>query len=403
MTMTMTINLRLLALSTALGLTLSPAWAEVNIRYLSSQGGLSAFELADELGYFEGTGITFENVGYAQGGPASLVALAGGGVEIGSAATAAVLNSIAAGNDYVAAYPSNGINDEAESIFYVLEDSPIQSIQDIVGKTIAVNTLGARLDYVVRESLFQNGLPEDSANLIVVPGPQLEQVLRSGQVDISAFGYWQTTSPVRRCRMAGCARCSMIPTFWATSRAGSSCCAATGSWRTPRKPASLSSNRPGAGVSRARTSRKHARSLPASWQNVARMPKWRSSLRLRRARGRAGGRTRHPVLDRRCGTSGRRAAGPTGRRRHPLCDGRWPGHQLKAGQMGEVDTIRRGEVTVRDLSKSFALNGQRLNVLRNLSLDIRGERRWPSSALGLRQDHASAGAGGPRDPDSGGC
>ena len=40
--------------------------------------------------------------------------------------------------------------------------------------------------------------------------------------------------------------------------------------------------------------------------------------------------------------------------------------------MGVVQTIRRGEVTVRDLSKSFALNGQRLNVLRNLSLDIRG-------------------------------
>lgn len=40
--------------------------------------------------------------------------------------------------------------------------------------------------------------------------------------------------------------------------------------------------------------------------------------------------------------------------------------------MGVVETLRRGEVTVRDLSKSFALNGQRLNVLRNLDLDIRG-------------------------------
>ena len=27
----------------------------------------------------------------------------------------------------------------------------------------------------------------------MVPGPQLEQVLRAGQVDIAAFGYWQTT------------------------------------------------------------------------------------------------------------------------------------------------------------------------------------------------------------------
>ncbi len=189
----MTIHFPALALAAALGLPLSPAWAEVNIRYLASQGGLSAHELAAELGYFDGTGITIENVGYAQGGPASLVALAGGSVEVGSAATAAVLNSIAAGNDFVAAYPSNGINDEAQSIFYVLDDSPIRSVEDIVGKTIAVNTLGAHLDYVVREALHQKGLPQDSANLVVVPGPQLEQVLRSGQVDISAFGYWQTT------------------------------------------------------------------------------------------------------------------------------------------------------------------------------------------------------------------
>ncbi len=39
--------------------------------------------------------------------------------------------------------------------------------------------------------------------------------------------------------------------------------------------------------------------------------------------------------------------------------------------MSLVATTRRGEVTVRDLSKSFALNGQRLPVLRNLQLDIR--------------------------------
>ncbi|MBP2447797.1 ABC transporter substrate-binding protein [Rhizobium leguminosarum] len=178
----------------ALGLAAPAAAADtVKLRYLASQGGLAAHELADELGYFKGTGITFENVGYAQGGPASLIALASGDVEIGSAATSAVLNSIIGGNDFVAAYPSNGINDEVQSTFYVLEDSPIKSIKDIVGKSIAVNTLGAHLDYTIREALHSVGLPSDSANQIVVPGPQLEQVLRSKQVDIAAFGYWQTT------------------------------------------------------------------------------------------------------------------------------------------------------------------------------------------------------------------
>lgn len=192
----MTFHPRNLLLSAAvtLGLAAPAAAADaVTLRYLASQGGLSAHELAQELGYFDGTGITVESVGFATGGPASLIALASGDVEIGSAATSAVLNSIISGNDFVAAYPSNGINDEVQSIFYVLEDSPIKSIKDIAGKSIAVNTLGAHLDYTIREALHSVGLPTDGANQVVVPGPQLEQVLRSGQVDISAFGYWQTT------------------------------------------------------------------------------------------------------------------------------------------------------------------------------------------------------------------
>ncbi|GLK66145.1 ABC transporter substrate-binding protein [Paracoccus kondratievae] len=192
--MTAIFSLRSLALTTALGLSFgTAAEAEVTLRYLASHGGLSAHELAEELGYYEGTGIKLENLGYASGGPESLIALAGGSADIGSAATSAVLNSIIGGNDFVAAYPTQGINDEVQSIFYVLEDSPIKSIEDIAGKTVAVNTLGAHLDYTVREALHQKGLPQDAVNLVVVPGPQLEQVLRSKQVDVSAFGYWQTT------------------------------------------------------------------------------------------------------------------------------------------------------------------------------------------------------------------
>lgn len=191
----MTFHSRKLLFSAAIlfGLTSAASAEEVKLRYLASQGGLAAHELAAQLGYFDGTGITIENIGYAQGGPASLFALASGDVEIGSAATAAVLNSIAGGNDFVAAYPSNGINDQVQSVFYVLEDSPIKDIKDIAGKTIAVNTLGAHLDYTIREALHSVDLPTDAAKPVVVPGPQLEQVLRSKQVDITAFGYWQTT------------------------------------------------------------------------------------------------------------------------------------------------------------------------------------------------------------------
>jgi ABC-type nitrate/sulfonate/bicarbonate transport system ATPase subunit len=40
--------------------------------------------------------------------------------------------------------------------------------------------------------------------------------------------------------------------------------------------------------------------------------------------------------------------------------------------MSVVETTRRGEVTVRDLSKSFRLNGQPLQVLRDLCIDVAG-------------------------------
>ncbi|WP_404295494.1 ABC transporter substrate-binding protein (plasmid) [Microvirga sp. RSM25] len=179
--------------STALLGTVHAAEGTAKLRYLASHGGVSAHELAAELGYFDGTGIVLENIGYSGGGPESLFALASGNVEIGSAATAAVINAISGGNDFVAAYPSNGINNQVRSIFYVLEGSPIRSVRDMVGKTVAVNTLGAHLDYTVREALHAEGLPENAARLVVVPGPQLEQVLRSRQVDVAAFGYWQTT------------------------------------------------------------------------------------------------------------------------------------------------------------------------------------------------------------------
>ena len=67
-----------LTLSAALAAVLATAASaeDVTLRYLSSHGGLNAHELAWELGYFEGTGITLENLGYSTGGPESLIALA---------------------------------------------------------------------------------------------------------------------------------------------------------------------------------------------------------------------------------------------------------------------------------------------------------------------------------------
>ena len=251
----------------------------VTLRYLASQGGISPHELADEARLLQGPRHRAGECGLRRsGGPASLFALASGSVDIGAAATAAVINSIAGGNDFVAAYPSNGINDQVQSVFYVLEDSPIKSIADIAGKTIAVNTLGAHLDYTVREALHQDGLPQNAANLIVVPGPQLEQTLRSGQVDIA--GARLLAGDLRRSAegtMAASAACSTTPTSWAKSPAASSSCAAT-SLGAPGRRAQL---RPAIHPRRrlvAPEPRRGAQGArPRSSTNAARTPTWPST------------------------------------------------------------------------------------------------------------------------------
>lgn len=71
--------------------------------------------------------------------------------------------------------------------------------------------------------------------------------------------------------------------------------------------------------------------------------------------------------------------------------------------MGVIQNTRRGEVTIHDLSKSFALNGQRLNVLRNLHLDVRnGEILAIVGPSGCGKTTLLRILAGLEEPDSGG-
>jgi ABC-type nitrate/sulfonate/bicarbonate transport system substrate-binding protein len=165
---------------------------DVTIRYLTSHGDVTSYEVASALGWLKDKGLRLDSVGFTQGGPESLVALAGGSIDIAGAATPAIINALAGGAKILGIMPGDGVSEHAYSKFFVLADSPIHVPQDLKDKSVAVNTLGAHLDYVIREYLHRNGLPEDAVNLIAVPGPQLEQILRHKQADVVAVGEWQS-------------------------------------------------------------------------------------------------------------------------------------------------------------------------------------------------------------------
>jgi len=189
----------LLLAAMCLGIGADPARAEgpdanpVVIRYLNDPGAVRSFEIADALGYLKEKGIRLEFKGYSHGAPESLAALASGSADLIGIATPAAINAIAAGAKILCILPAQGISKDVNSKFFVLEGSPIKTADDLEGKSIAVNTPGAHLDYTVREYLRMHGLKGD-VKLMTVPGPQLDRTLRERQADVVAVGAWQ--SPV---------------------------------------------------------------------------------------------------------------------------------------------------------------------------------------------------------------
>ncbi len=136
--------------------------------------------------------FAWNSEGYSPGGPKNLAALASGSIDAAGAATPAIINAIADGAKILCIAPRAGIDKDVNSKFFVLDSSPIKDAKDIKGKSIAVNTLGAHLDYTVREYLRVHGLNKDDAKLVKVPGPQLDQTLRDRQADVVAVGVWQS-------------------------------------------------------------------------------------------------------------------------------------------------------------------------------------------------------------------
>lgn len=64
-------------------------------------------------------------------------------------------------------------------------DSPIKTVKDLKGKTVAVNTIGSQLDAFTRIWLKQHGLdPKHDVNIAEIPFPLSEAALRQGRVDV---------------------------------------------------------------------------------------------------------------------------------------------------------------------------------------------------------------------------
>lgn len=167
----------------------TPGGYEVlELRYQGNNGTVAPVELADALGYLAPIRLNF--VGSTVSGPASVQAVVTGDTDFGGAFNGAIIKLVAAKVPIVAVIGYYGVDEKRWSGFYVLDDSPIHSARDLLGKKISMNTLGAHSEFMVKEFLFRGQLTSEDTRqvtLVVIPPVNGEQILRQRQVDVAVL------------------------------------------------------------------------------------------------------------------------------------------------------------------------------------------------------------------------
>jgi ABC-type nitrate/sulfonate/bicarbonate transport system substrate-binding protein len=161
---------------------------KTEIRYQGWASQVTFPELADDLGYL--APLKLKWVGNTISGPQDIQTVVTGDVDIGGAFYGAIIKLIAAKAPIMAVIGYYGSDADTYYGYYVKEDSPVRTARDLIDKKVAVNTLGAHLEFVLREYLSRNGLSAAEAKqvtLVAVPPVTGEQSLRQGQVEVTAL------------------------------------------------------------------------------------------------------------------------------------------------------------------------------------------------------------------------
>ena len=140
--------------------------------------------VAYELGLFGQHGVRVEIIDLMTAGPTALQAISGGSAEAGLSFIGAIINARAQG------MPVIGVSDIQSSFahaplaeFFVRTDSGIYQIEDLRGRTIAINLVHASFHHKWLMALENAGMAENEVNWVVLPFDQQELALMYGRVD----------------------------------------------------------------------------------------------------------------------------------------------------------------------------------------------------------------------------
>ncbi|GAA1503586.1 ABC transporter substrate-binding protein [Streptomyces albidochromogenes] len=158
------------------------------LRYQGWAGQVTLPELAEDLGYLEDVRLRW--VGNTISGPQDIQSAATGQTDFGGAFNGAVVKLAANKTPVKAVISYYGSDKDAYSGYYVLNDSPIRSARDLIGRKVGMNTLGAHSEAMLDIYLQRAGLSRaeaDKVEPLVVPPVNTEQALRQKQIDVAVL------------------------------------------------------------------------------------------------------------------------------------------------------------------------------------------------------------------------
>lgn len=161
---------------------------ETVVRYQGSANTVVLPELAAALGYLDNVRLRW--VGNTTSGPQDIQSVATDQTDIGEAFAGAIVKLVTAGAPITAVVSAYGEDAKTFSGYYVKAGSPITTARDLIGKKIAVNTLGAQAEAEVDTYLKRGGLSSDAikqVQLVVTPPNSTEEAIRRGQVDVGSL------------------------------------------------------------------------------------------------------------------------------------------------------------------------------------------------------------------------
>ncbi len=116
-------------------------------------------------------------------------AFAAGAIDLASSGANGVLFAAAEGipSTIIASISKESLHRGFNTTFLALDSSPINKVEDLKGKTVAVNGLSTTGELWLKAALEHHGMSESDVTVVPIAFPAMAESLRSGRIDCGEF------------------------------------------------------------------------------------------------------------------------------------------------------------------------------------------------------------------------